>query len=375
MIPGVEKWSYHKKAIRENEHLSSSDKEKVLMGLAQVERIFGEDFLEIAIQKRHPILKYFFNNAPWTRFWLAEFGVMLSELEGCDGFERIHERLISEQNFPTALSELEIAFKFKNADFLVEFYPKHGRYECDLKVKKQNEEIYIEIANIGPSEEERKTWHTFHELSGTYIFDHEVEVAGKVYKSLSSPRIAEIRRKISSCAKEAKKTKRCIVISQPGIVEIIICPRSLSDEVSKWLKQKGLSSHFEGPSYQVDELRRVVKAFRDENRQLPKDKPGIVVLYHSRIFVKSNADSYRRLVYELEEEIYEHSNLTAGVLVFPDVVGASEAGSYGGDFAWSRKTKSQLKGENTVVIKNKYSKFQISEDAILALITSRVSFS
>ena len=368
MVNEIEKWSYHEKVIQENEDLSSEDKEKVLMGIYQIKRIFGEDFLETVIQTQHPVLGYFRNLAPWTRFWLKELGNMLSALEKSVGFEKIRKRLMSTENFSSAMPELEIAYRFKKASFSIEFYPRHGRYECDLKAQKEGIKVYVEVATIGPSEEERRTWYTFTELTKPFMLDDEVTVAGKIYKTLSHPRIAEIKRKINICVQKAKKKKECTVISQPGIVDIIVCPRSLSVQASKWVKHKGISSQFEGPSYSIDEIRRARKAFRNENRQLPKNKPGLVVLYHGKILVKGNAESYRKLVYELEEEIYEHSNLVASVLIFSDVVGASEAGSYGPDFAWSRRTKHQLYGENTLVIRNKYSKFQIDDEMIRALI-------
>lgn len=368
MLDEMKKWSYHEKIVRENEELSNKDKDEIIMGLYQIKRIFGENFLLTIVQDKHPVLGYFQNTAPWTRFWLKEFGEMLSALEESLRFEEVRQKLISKINFSSALSELEIAYRFKIAGFSVEFYPKHSRYKCDLKAKKLDMKIYVEVSNIGPSEEERKTSYTFHELAEPYIFDFEVAVAGKIYKTLSHPRIAEIKREINNCVRKAKNGKKCFEVRRPGILEIIICPRSLSDRTRRWLKQKGLRPTFEGPSYDVDEIRRVRRRFRHENRQLPKNDPGIIVLFHDNIIVEGNAESYRQLVYELEEEVYEHSNLIAGVLIFPHFVGADEETHNEANFIWSRKTKYRLGGENTLVMKNRYSRFGIDEEIIQALV-------
>jgi hypothetical protein len=370
LLDELKKWSYHRKLIQENKELSEIDKERIFSGLCHIKRIFGEGFLETVVEEHHPILGYFRNFAPWTRFWLKEFGDMLSTLEESSGFERIRRKLASKENFSSAISELEIAYRFKIAGFSVELYPKCGRYECDLKAQKPSKEVYVEVSNIGPSEEERKTSYTLNELTKSYIFDPEVQIAGKIYKRLSHPRIAEIKREINSYVKEAKKKQECFEVSHPGIVDIIVCPRSLSARAHKWLKQKGIRSSFEGPSCDVDEIRRVRKTFRDENRQLPKNKPGLIAIFHDNIIIEGDAESYRELSYEIEEEIYEHSNLVDGVLIFPHFVGSDEASSHETDFAWSRRTRYRLGGENTLVIKNKYSRFKIDEEIVQALIAS-----
>jgi len=93
------------------------------------------------------------------------------------------------------------------------------------------------------------------------------------------------------------------------------------------------------------------------------------VLFPARLFAKGDLDSFRKLAYKIEEEIYEHSNLVAGALVFSGLRGSSGAGRCGNGFSWSKKTKYQLFGENTLVIRNKYSDFPISEEIVSAFIS------
>lgn len=366
----MKKWSYHETVIQESKDLSSVDKEQILTGLHQIRRILGKSFLEIIVQQRNPILSYFRNTAPWTRFWLKEFGEMLSTLETSLRFERIKQKLISKEDFSSAISELEIAYRFAIAGFSVEFYPKHGRYECDLLVQKSDKKVYVEVSNIGPSQEERKSSYTLNELTKSFMFDPEIQVDGKIYKWLSNPRIAEIRNEIKIKVQKAKKEDKCFEISHPGIVDIIICPRSLSARAHNLLKQKRTGSHFEGPSYDIDEMRRVGRTIRDENKQLPKNEPGLIVLFNDNIAVEGDAESYQELADEIEEEIYERSNLIGGVLIFPHFVGSDEGSGYEEDFAWSRRTRYRLGGENTLIIKNRYSKDKIDEKIIQALIAS-----
>jgi len=162
-----------------------------------------------------------------------------------------------------------------------------------------------------------------------------------------------------------------VVISEPGIIDFIVAPRGLSDEVSNWRIAKGMvDCSWKGPPYDSDELGRIRKTFKDENRQLPKDSPGVVVLYKNDLYCQGSPEFYSDLSYALEEEIYEHQNLVAGAVVFPDWSDASPAGSCSRDaVTWSRKTRlDNTIGENTLVIRNKYSKFPVDEEIVLALI-------
>lgn len=368
MLNEFKDWSYHEKLVRESEHLSEADKERILAGFNQIKEILGEGFLKNAVETRHPILQYFGNTAPWTRFWLADFGNMLSILEKSLRFVKLQQRLRSSKEFQSAFSELEVAYRFKKAGFSVEFYMKHDGRECDLRIRKVDTELYIEIAVVGWSMEELKAFHILDIFSPPGMTDHEIRVAGKIHKILSRPRIVELKKQLDICIQEAKRKQDCVFLSQPGMVDLIICPRSKSDQVSKWLKQRGLSSDLEGPPFDIDEVKRVIRMFREKNPQLPKDKPGLIVLFPARIFAKGDLGSFRGLVYRIEEEIYEHPNLVAGALILPSLRGSAETGRYAEDFFWSKKTKNQFFGENTLVIRNKYSDFPISKEIISALI-------
>jgi len=369
MLSEFKEWNYHEKLVKESEHLSDAEKERVLAGLNQIKEILGEDFLKNAVEMRHPILQYFGNTAPWTRFWLADFGSMLSVVRESPRFAKLQQRLVSSREFQSAISELEVAYRFKKAGFSVEFFPKQGKYEYDLKVQKGDVELCVEVAVIGWSMEELKAWYIMDAFTLPYMTNREIKVAGKIHKILSGPRILEIKKQLDECIQEAKQKQDCVVLSQPGIVDLIICPSSKSDQASKWLRKKGIRSDFEGPPFDVDEIRRVKRTLSEENRQLPEDRPGLIVLHPARIFAKGDLDSFRRLVYKLEDEIYEHPNLVAGALIFSGLRGSSEVGKYSTDFAWSKVTKYQLFGENTLVIRNKYSRFQIKEEIISALIS------
>lgn len=238
MLSEFKKWSYHVKLVKESQYLSETDKAKVLMGLNQIEEILGQDFLRNAVETRHPILQYFGNIAPWTRFWLADFGNMLSALKEAPRFVKLRQRLASSREFQSAFSELEVAYRFKRAGFSVEFYVKHDKRDCDLRVWKEESELYVEVAIVGWSMEELKAFHILDLFSPPGLTDREIRVGGKIHKILSRPRLVELKKQLDMCIQEAKLKQDCVFLSQPGIVDLIVCARSKSDKVSKWLKKK-----------------------------------------------------------------------------------------------------------------------------------------
>jgi hypothetical protein len=364
----LKEWSYHERRVKEDEHLDDAEKETVLAGFDRIKRIMGEDFLRRTVETLNPIMQYFLNTAPWTRFWLVDFSNMLSALKDSPRFEKLQPRLASGREYESAVSELEVAYRFKKAGFSVEFYMKHDRRDCDLRVSKGKIELYVEVAIVGWSMEELKAFHILDIFSLSSMTDLEVRIGGKIYKILSRPRMVELKKQLDACIQEAKQKQRCIFLDRPGIVDLIICPRSRSDQMSRWLKKRGLSSDLEGPPYDIDEVKRVIRMFREKVPQLPKDKPGLIVLFPARLFAKGDLISFGRLAYRIEEEIYEHRNLVAGALVLPGLRGTSERGKFKDDFFWSKKTKHQFFGENTLIIRNKYSDFPLSKEIISALV-------
>jgi hypothetical protein len=365
----LKEWSYHENLVKEDKHLNDAEKETVLASFDRIKRIMGEDFLKRVVETRNPVMQYFLNTAPWTRFWLVDFSNMLSALKDSPNVEKLQSRLAAGKEYNSAVSELEVAHRFKKAGFFVEFYVKHGKRDCDLRVTKGKTELYVEVANVGWSVEELKAFHILDMFSPPSMTNREVRIGGKIYKILSRPRIVELKKQLDACIQEAKQKQRCIFLDRPGIVDLIICPRSRSDQMSRWLKKRSLSSDLEGPSFDVDEVKRVIRMFREKIPQLPKDKPGLIVLFPARLFAKGDLVSFGKLAYRVEEEIYEHRNLVAGALVLSGLRGSSEKGKFKDDFFWSKKTKHQFFGENTLVIRNKYSDFPLSKEIISALIS------
>jgi hypothetical protein len=363
-------WKYQKNAIIKDTNLTKKEKKLTIKAIDKIANILGEHFLEEVLKDGHPIFQYLANTAPWTRLWLIRFANILTSFEDSSNFDQLIKKLRYAEGYLAVMSELEVANRFRRLDYQIDFYPKtSSRYISDFLAKKDNACVYFEVSNINWSEEKRKSVRTFDEIALVPYTVFEVETAGKIYKSLSRPRIQGLKREINHCIEKAKMEKRLLTLSIPGIIDFAVAPRTLSQEVTKWRTEIGMGDHnWEGPLYDSNELSRIRKTFRDENRQLPKESPGVIVLYDHDIHAQNHQDFYKALTYALEEEIYEHSNLIAGALIFPDFTGASESGCYNREITWSCKEKLDYTGENTLVIRNKYSKFEVDEQIIRALI-------
>jgi hypothetical protein len=363
-------WDYQKGIVSKDEYLSETEKQATIKAIEKIGKVLGQNFLEKSLRTGHPIFNYLVNTAPWTRHWLKELGDMFTAFQTSQHFNELCKKLEYTAGFLSGMSELEIAYRLHKHGLTIGFYPRTGsRYICDFQAQKDDSITYFEVSNIEWSEEKRKSMRTFDEIALTPYNIFEVETAGKIYKTLSSPRIQEIKKRINYCVEKAKKEQKVVVLCEPGIIDFIVAPRNLSAEVSKWRIANGMKNcSWQGPPCNFDELVRIRKTFRDENRQLPKDSQGVIALYENGLYGEGRPEFYSALSYAIEEEIYDHSNLIAGAVVFPDATDSSPAGCYSPSITWSRRTRLDMIGENTLVIRNKYSKFSIDEEIIRALI-------
>lgn len=360
-------WDYHIERVKSAEELTSEQKKEVIDGFEAIREIFDEGWLKEAVEKNHPLIWYLHNLAPWTRFWLLDFAKKLIELKSLQKFEEIKRGLIDPKKFGASIAELEIATKLKRAGIDVELYPKIDSKECDLKAKINDAEIFIEITVLGASEEEREASKT-NELVRLLAYNFDFESSCKIYKPLSKPRREELQRKIKYTIEEVKKKGCCKEISEPGVIDCFICPKGKSDELKQLLKEKGLTRTYEGPPFSSDEIRRIRKKIQNETEQLPKNKPGIIIVFDDNLLGWARGEEdYFQIAYKLEETIYDESQLMFGIVTNRGI-GHEESFREIGNWIIIRKSPYEILQESTIIIKNKYCEFPIDEKILNAFV-------
>ena len=83
--------------------------------------------------------------------------------------------------------------------------------------------------------------------------------------------------------------------------------------LEEWSKAHGLSiGEFSGPSYNLDEVKRIKLKINKEQLQLPKDHANILVIVDDEWFFRDS--NVERSINELEEGIYDFGHVFAAII-------------------------------------------------------------
>jgi len=363
-ITEISNWDTHIKEIKTSEYLSDDQKTQVMGGFNKIREIFGEKWLrEVGPERKHPLLHFMINLAPWTRFKLADFGNKLAEAKDVKNFDALKCKLMLATGYHAAEAELAVLILLKRAGFEVEMLDESERRTADILAKIDGKEFYFEVTAMMQAQDWDDAAETFNKLTLALFSDREIEFAGKVYKALSNPRIEELCEKLKTATKKAKTEKKLVEVSEPGAIDFLIAPKGAHDELQKWIQSKNLREGIEGPDVYVDELKRIKRAIRDKIVQIHEDKPGVIVIFDSNLEMSSlvHQAQARQVVYHVEEEVYKHPNLLGVAIIsslrdFRDLEKSSEIIEEKNFFFLSKTSYGSL-FYHILVIKNMYSIF------------------
>jgi len=209
-----------------------------------------------------------------------------------------------------------------------------------------------------------------HELTWPFFPAYgDIAMSGRIYKALSAPHIQELRDLIAAAIQEAKSRQESQEVVEPGVIEFFISPRDRTDELKAWQQRKGISG-LQGPPIEVDEVRRIRNKLEQKNRQLPANKPGLIVVYaHALLSQFFEQNFYESLVSQLQETVYEHENLILGAITAYGSASSPEVAKKRDDYILGhRLLHTPLMREDVLVIRNRYSKFPIDEQIVNALV-------
>lgn len=358
-------WKFHIKSVKNQEDLTDKQKHETVEGMNEIRKIFDDDWLKDAVITRHPFVEYLINRAPWSRLFLADFGSKLKELRNVKNFNHLVKKLKNKDKFDSAESELQVASKINRVSLDLEFYPRINGKEPDLEVSINHAKIYCEITSMQTSQHDIKASEVLRELSFPNLSIPEVIVGCKVYKILSKPHIRELKKKINKGIKDALAQDSLIEVIEPGVIEYFICPRRKVEEIRE-RNPKILLGTCKGPPLDLNEPKRIRRTIAHKNTQLPEDKPGVIIIYNNNLFGYADIPNIINLKEEIEESIYEYENLIFAVIINTLISSGEDIIHKKSNYISIQKIYYDLLKENTLIIKNKYSKFRIEKKLINA---------
>ena len=368
-IQNLSNWDYYKEQVKTAGYLTEEQENRVIEIIYKMKEIFGDDWLEKAVETNHWLIVLLGDRTSNAYFWILEFGEKLKEVENVKNFNELLRKLKNAREFFASNAELDVAAKLKRAGIDVELYPKIDSV-CDLKAKTIDAaEFFIEVATMGPSIVESEAAKTF-ELVRLIAWNFDVKGSCKIHEILSASERERLEKKIKYAIKKVKEEGCCRDISEVGVIDCFICPKDKSDDLNKMLKEKGSRRTFEGPPYSINAIERIKKKIHKKTKQLPKNKPGVIIIFDDSLLGWTlREDDYRQIANELEKILYGTSRLMFAIVIDKSPgIGSEETFKEIKNLIILRKSPYEMLQEDAIIMKNKNCKFPINEKILNAFL-------
>lgn len=323
--------------------------------LQRIERLVA--FVDAAMgetqeAESHPLATLLGNWVEWNLKEVSKISDNLLLASHCPGFERVIRGLGSSTptRWEATVRELQVLGELMQAGFKVRIVPEGRKRSHDLSADINGQVAHFEVTNLGMSIVMRRSLQEI----GPGAWDMRdlkgVSVDLKIHKSLSSPHREEIKQRILDLMDQAREGKA-------GFKKYIAEEDVFEATVEKGEKSESGSMNVSGPDYDRNELGRLFYVIKDKASQLPKNEPGILVIFDSNLLTaRFESHDYSGVVANIEEAVFEFPNLQ-GVLLIVEYheTGAAELSMDGGTwFAWRQKGPDWAVSDR-VFIRNRYS--------------------
>ncbi len=300
--------------------LTEYEKERAKRAFTFLRHEFGDNFLNEAFDNKHPFCNYIVNLAPWTRKWIVWFADALKELKKHENYSKLLTRILEPDKFDEALSILEVAYKLSKVGFSIAIDPQinvSGKEKIpDLKIidTDTGEELCVEISMLRESRIVRDAVRTMRKITEPLWFSVPfIQYCGRIYKTLSKRHLDHIYEKVKEMVERAIREDSFQELIIEDTLELGIAPEKDRIILEKWAAEKGFKvGEFTGPAFNVNELLRTKRKIEKEQKQLPKNYPNILVIQNNNLFF--HIRDIRKLISELEEEIYEYPHILIGII-------------------------------------------------------------
>lgn len=342
------------------EGLSQLEKEKGRQAFEFLKKELGEGFLREIFGARHPLESYIANTAAWTRRWLIWFAEAINDLKRHGNFDSLLFRLRDPGKFLEGLSVLDVGHKLSQVGFGLSFDQKIDvsghRKTPDIRALdvESKEEFYVEVSILNGSLVQKNAMETLDGI--TQVFWSAIpflRYSGRIHKTLSRSHLDEIRTKVSEELSRVSKEGGFRELNISGVLDLAMASETGMQLLEKWVAERGLVvGQMTGPAINVDEVFRVKRKIEAEQRQLPIDKPNVLVVMSNDVFW--GGPDIAEKINHLEEAVYEYPHLLCAV-VSGRYMGVGESRSIMKDqHVFTVKPRTDLHVEQHLILLNKY---------------------
>jgi hypothetical protein len=317
-------WDYWINSVDESDGLSPNEKQKAKAAFHVIRDLFGEDLQASVIAPKHPIYDLLWNRAGWTRRWLINFSEAVESCIAQKNSVELMTKLKDPKMYKEGLLHLDIAKRFVDSGFLVEFLKEDRINKVpDLKIVNPftGEEIFVELTEMGQSIQSKDSSETFREISMKLLSIMAREEGprlihkGIIHKPhLSKPSREKILKDIDEIAEKAGKTGFEEMIEE-GVIELAIAREDNSRSLEEWAQKRKMDrqSSLSMPLFFPDETYRLSTKIREKFLQLKKGNTNILIIRANTFFFRAhNIDD---AISRVEEFVFENKDLLLCVII------------------------------------------------------------
>lgn len=358
------KFDYYVQLVKEDKELTTDQKETIIVGFGKLREVFGDAWLDEAINTGHPLSAYIYNTALWSRLWLTNVGLILDITKDLPGQIGIVSRLKNANQFEGAYFELQVTSRLKTNGFYIEINPEVDGKHADILARKGDETLYVEVTGLKESKEERKASWTFQNLTVPF-FSENILISCKIHRILSNEEILEYQKRIKDMIRKANLENRWSDI-QDDSMDYFVGPQRSLDELRKW-QQKTEVRGIEGLSIIPEGLERVVQRVRYKSKQLPHNYPGILWIYCDAWEIGwFELRDYLRIANRLQETIRGYPQL-AYVVLQTGGLNREELVANEANCIIIHRRNSEVIPDTFLILKNQKTDFQIKENTFFEI--------
>lgn len=299
--------------------LSEVDRQRTKDAISYLRSLFGDDLLRDAFANGSSLLSLFINAAPRARLELVSLAESLKGLEQVENFKNLVSQ-IGDHRVDAAISVLQTAARLSLSGFDVSLDPtvristpsgivRNKVPDLKLVNAETGEVAFAEVSRLRKSTKQEKSsrasrtiWMTVDSVR--YMAPGALDDITKpkwmrayvrILKILEQDELEMALCRIREVAQEVLTTGEYRELVLGDMIEIGISPPHDHSRAKEFAAVRNMKDFVESPLIPLNEIARVRGKIFEKMQQLPRDKPGIVVI--------TTDENLLFFVYPLEEII------------------------------------------------------------------------
>jgi len=299
--------------------LSEDNRQRTSDAISYLRNLLGEDFLRNAFANGSSLLSLFINAAPRARLELVYLAESLKGLEQVENFKELVSQ-IGDHRVDAAISVLQTAARLSRSGFEVSLDPtvrintpsgivRDKVPDLRLFNSEAAEVAFVEVSRLRKSTKQDKSSRAFQAIwmlveSVRYMVPGALDDITKpkwmrayvrILKILERDELEITLCRIRELAQEVLATGEYRELLVENMIEIAISPPDDHSRAKEFAAARNMKDFVESPLIPLNEIARVQGKIFEKMQQLPRDKPGIVVI--------TTDENLLFFVYPLEEII------------------------------------------------------------------------